>query len=269
MRKQDDLSILEPFLQLEVYDWADTIRFKEDILSMVEAPQSLDSFRRLLHTMEDCPGKPLILRAERHSFSPERCRRLVKHIGDLQNEKLGSFFTCLSVSDVTVKREENIYGRFVYWLRSVKRPVTMVFEGDVVLPFLGVGLACDYRMATSDTVFHNDAWILDIPPGFGLLYLLPAYVGFGRAQSLVTMTVAMDAEKAMAWGLLDQIASTEALEASLENLVKHMPAYSPVTLGAIKDLLNLHLPDFDEFFFTESRGIEQAFRREPWNNLPG
>lgn len=268
MRKKVIQSVLEPFVCIESCDWADTIHLKVNILSMVEVSQCLEAFRHLLLDLEACPGKPLILKAERDSFSPERIQQLIKHIGDLQQEQLGSIFSCLSLSDVTVKREENMYGRFIHWLRCVKRPVIMVFQGDTILPFLGIGLACDYRMATADTIFHNESLELDIPPGFGLLYLLPAYVGFGRTQSLVIATEKLDAEKAQAWGLLDQVVAVETLETALETQTQHMSAYSPCTLGTIKALLNLHLPDFDEFFRIESKGIEKAFRREPWNNLP-
>lgn len=137
----------------------------------------------------------------------------------------------------------------------------------IILPFLGIGLACDYRVATSDTVFCNDARILDIPPGLGLLYFLPAYVGFGRAQSLVTMTEKMDTKKALAWGLLDQTVSAETLDVALEAQAKRMSAYSPETLGSIKALLNVHLPDFDEYFRIEGRCVEQALKCEPRKNL--
>lgn len=267
MKKQDERSLLEPFLQYETFDWADFIHLKEDILAMVEVSQSIEAFRCLLLELEGCLGKPLIIRTERNSFSPERCRRLVKHLGDLQHEQLSSFFCYLSLSEVTVKREENAFGHFIHWLRSVKRPVIMVFQGNTILPFMGVGLACDYRIATSDAVFSNENLKLDIPSGFGLLYLLPAYVGFSRAQSLVTMTEALDAEKALAWGLLDQTVTDETLETALKKQAKRFSAFTPDTLGCIKDLLNTHLPDYDKFLSIECKGIEHAFRREPWKRL--
>ncbi len=267
MKKQDDLSILEPFLRLESSTWADTLCLTEKVLSMVEAPQGIEAFRHLLQDLEACPGKPLVLKAERNSFSPKRVQQIIKHIGNLQQEKLESVFCYLSLSDVTVKREENTYGQLIHWLRSVKRPVIMVFQGDTILPLIGIGLACDYRIATADTVFHNEIQRLDIPPGFGLLYLLPAYVGLGRAQSLVSATEALGVEKAQTWGLLDQIVTPETLNAALETRAQHMSAYSPETLGTIKALLNVHLPDFDDYFRIESRGVERAFRRAPWQHF--
>lgn len=264
-----DLSTLEPFLRVEQLEWADVVRFGDDLLGVADAPRAIESFRAVLKELTHRPGKPLVFRASRRCFSPERCADLLKGLGDLDGARKGRSIFSSPQAGFIMAREENMFGGLIRWLRSVKRPVIMVFQGDVVLPFLGIGLACDYRIAVADTVFHNQGRELDMPPGGGLLYLLPAYVGLGRANALVTRIGRMSAPSALEWGLLDEVTAPSELDQVLQAMAAEVSRFSPETLDTIKQMLNLRLPNFDDFFTIETQGLDRALRGRPWEKLPG
>ncbi len=269
MYKKTDVSILEPFLGLEQFEWADIIRFRDDVLDMADAPGAIDGFRCLLQGLAHHPGKPLAFWASSRCFCPEQCAALLKGLGDLCKPGKDRGAVPSPLTGVTMAREENVFGGLIRWLRSVKRPVIMVFQGDVSLPFLGIGLACDYRIAGSDTVFHNQGREFDMPPGAGLLYLLPAYVGLGRANSLVTRNIRISAPAALEWGLLDEVVATSQLDEALRTMAAEISCFSPETLDTIKQLLNHSLPSFEDFFTMETQGLDRALRGRPWEKSPG
>ncbi|MEN6424432.1 MAG: enoyl-CoA hydratase/isomerase family protein [Phycisphaerales bacterium] len=268
MFRNTDLSILEPFLSLEQAEWADLVHLGDDILAMAEAPNALDSFRYLLEDLQHSPGKPLALCGTSRCFSPERCNALLKGLAGPDTLRAGRNAAPGPLSGFTMTREENLFGGLIRWLRSAKRPVTMVFQGDVSLSFLGIGLACDCRIAASDTTFYNQGRDHDMPPGAGLLYLLPAYVGLGRAHALVTRTTELSAYSALKWGLLDEVVMPSELVQTIRTMAREVSCFSSETLGTIRQLLNQRLPDFETYFAMETQGLGRALREEPREKLP-
>jgi enoyl-CoA hydratase/carnithine racemase len=268
MHRKADLSILEPFLSLEPLEWADIVRFGDDALAMAEAPDAVECFRDLLDDLQHSPGKPLVLRGTSRCFSRERCNALLRTLGRRHSQYAGRNVLPSPLSGCTMVREENVFCGLIRWLRCVRRPVIMVFEGDVSLSFLGVGLACDYRIAASDTTFYNQGRDLDMPPGVGLLYLLPAYLGLGRVNSLVTRTTEFSADSARAWGLLDEVVAPTELDRAVREMAADVSCFSAETLETIKQLLNTRLPDFETYCTMETHGLDRALRGKPWERLP-
>jgi enoyl-CoA hydratase/carnithine racemase len=267
MFKKPDLSILKPFLSFEQLKWGDSIRFHDDVLTMADDPNAVECFRYLLEDLRHCPGRPLAFWSTGRCFSPARCGEFLKRLGGMQGPDRASQCGPASASGTAMAREENVFVGLIRWLREVKRPVIMVFQGDVLLSFLGIGLACDQRIATSDTTFHNQERDCDMPPGAGLLYLLPAYVGLGRANKLVTRTAEMSSYSAFKLGLLDEVVEPSELDRAVATMAEEVSCLSAETLGTIKQLLNYRLPDFDSFFTLESQGLNRALRGRPWEKL--
>jgi len=166
-------------------------------------------------------------------------------------------------------REESVFGKLIGWLGRVPKPVIMTFRGEVAFPFLGIGLACEYRLAAGDTVFYNRCHELGVPPGLGLLYMLPAYVGLGRAASLVMRAREIGAEEALELGIVDQLAPDDRLDVSAEVIAAEAAKCCPATVGAAKRLLNRHLPPLDAYFADEMREIERAIDGRPWERATG
>lgn len=267
MYPKTDISILKPFLDVERLPWADVVRFGDDILEMGTVPQTAEHFRRLLQDLETSQGKPLVFRHTDRSFSPERCDAAIRRLGEWNKENQVEGSWSMPFYAISVAREANAFSDLISWLREVRRPTIMVFQGKVALSFLGIGLACDHRIAAVDTSFCNHGRTRDLPPGLGLLYLLPAYVGRGRANALVTRIEELSADSAFEWGILDEVPVAVELERTLQTLAADISCFSPETLYTIRQLLNRHLPAFNAYFGEEVLGLQRSVRGKPWEKL--
>jgi enoyl-CoA hydratase/carnithine racemase len=267
MSRKTDLSTLGQFLHLEQYEWGNIVRFHDNILGMADDMYALASFHSLLNDLACRPGVPLAFWGDHGCFSPERCSALLKKLADADGSNKRRDAAPSPLCRLTMMREENVWAGLIRWLRGVKRPTIMVYQGEVALPFLGIGLACDFRIAANDTTFCNHGQDLDMPPLAGLLYLLPAYIGLGRANDLVIRSKGISAHSAHDGGLLNEAVASEELERTLRNTAAELSRFSAETLDTIKHLLNHRLPSVDSYFAVESQGLEKALLTRPWDKI--
>ncbi len=267
MLRKTDLSTLGQFLHLEQYEWGNVVRFHDNILGMADDVYALASFDSLLNDLARRPGVPLAFWGANRCFSPERCRALLKKLAEADDSKERRAAAPSPLCRLTMMREENVWARLIRWLRGVKRPTIMVYQGEVALPFLGIGLACDFRVAANDTTFYNHGQDFDMPPAGGLLYLLPAYIGLGRANNLVLRSKEISAYVAHEWGLLDEVVAAEELEHALMNMAAELSRFSAETLDTVKHLLSHRLPSVDSYLAAESQGLDKALLTRPWDKI--
>lgn len=98
--------------------------------------------------------------------------------------------------------------RFLYALARSERPIVAAVEGLAV----GIGttmlLHCDYVVASSDARFSTPFVQLGLVPEAASSLLMPRLMGHRRAFSLLVMGRAMDAQSALAAGLVNAVAAT-------------------------------------------------------------
>jgi len=267
MSRKTEITTLSQFLNLEQYEWGNIVRFHDNILDMADDVYALDSFYSLLNDLARRPGVPLAFWAANGCFSPERCNALLKKLADADGRKKRHDAAPSPLCRLTMMREENVWGGLTRWLRGAKRPTIMVYQGDVALPFLGIGLACDFRIAAYDTTFVNHGQDLDMPPVAGLLYLLPAYIGLGRANDLVLRSKELSTHSAREWGLLNEVVAPEELEHTLVTVASELSCFSAETLDTIKHLLSHRLPSVDSYLAVEGQGLDKALWTRPWDKI--
>lgn len=267
MPRKTDLPTLSQFLNLEQYEWGNIVRFQDNVLDMADDVYALDSFHSLLNDLARRPGVPLAFWGANRCFSPERCNALLKKLADADGRKKRHAAAPSPLCRLTMMREENVWGGLIRWLRDVKRPTIMVYQDDVALPFLGIGLACDFRIAANDTTFFNHGQDFDMPPVAGLLYLLPAYIGLGRANDLVLRSKELSTHSAREWGLLSEVVAPEELESALVTVAAELSCFSAETLDTIKHLLSHRLPSVDSYLTVEGQGLDKALLTRPWDKI--
>lgn len=105
---------------------------------------------------------------------------------------------------------------------------------------LGGGLefaaACDFRVAAADAKFSMPEVRVGIPSVIHAA-LLPRLIGWGRARWLVMTAATIDAPTALAWGLVDVVASDGGLDDAVEDVVALLLECAPQAVRAQKDLL--------------------------------
>lgn len=138
-------------------------------------------------------------------------------------------------------------------IRALPLPVVASLHGAVIGAGLEIAAACDLRIAAEGTKFAMPEVRLGIPSVVEAA-LLPRLMGAGRAAWLVLTGEAIDARRALEWGLVEEVGGEDALERRLASL----RAADPAALRAQKALCQL----WDEAPLAESvaRSVE-AFGR--------
>ena len=121
-------------------------------------------------------------------------------------------------------------------LRRLPVPVVARLHGAVIGAGLELAAACDLRIAAEGTRFAMPEVRLGIPSVVEAA-LLPRLMGSGRAAWLVLTGEAIDARRALEWGLVEQVGSD--LDALERNLLEKLCACDPRALAQQKRLLHL------------------------------
>jgi enoyl-CoA hydratase/carnithine racemase len=99
-------------------------------------------------------------------------------------------------------------------------PVVARLHGAVIGAGLEIAAACDLRIAAQGTKFAMPEVRLGIPSVVEAA-LLPRLMGSGRAAWLVLTGEAIDARRALEWGLVEAIGGDAELEQLLDALLKN------------------------------------------------
>src|SRR6202008_2606315 len=156
-------------------------------------------------------------------------------------------------------------------IRRFPAPVIARLPGWCLGGGLEVAAACDIRVAAHDAKFGMPEVKVGIPSVIHAA-LLPRLIGFGRARWLVMTAETIDAPTALAWGLIDLVATPTGLDAAIEHTVKALLECAPEALRAQKALLrqweelplkesvDLSIGVFGRSFLTdEPKRLMQAF----------
>ena len=121
-------------------------------------------------------------------------------------------------------------------IRRLPVPVVARLHGAVIGAGLEIAAACDLRIAAEGTRFAMPEVRLGIPSVVEAA-LLPRLIGSGRAAWLVLTGEAIDARRALEWGLVEELSPEPDL--ALERMVKRVLAGGREALRVQKRLLQL------------------------------
>ena len=101
-----------------------------------------------------------------------------------------------------------------------------------------LALSCDLRVAAAHARFGQPEVGLGIIPGAGATQRLPRIVGLGRAKHMILTGDAIDAQKALEWGLVSAVVPAEELRAHALALAERVLARGPLAIRLAKLALN-------------------------------
>ena len=124
-------------------------------------------------------------------------------------------------------------------IEDVRVPTIAALRGPVVGGGLAIAAACDLRVAAPSARFGVPvARTVGNCFSAANLVRLAALVGLGRVKELVLTARLIDAQEARAIGLVTEVvASEEALEARVDELVEQLASFAPLTLHATKEMV--------------------------------
>ena len=135
------------------------------------------------------------------------------------------------------ERYRRVVHRIVRSLYGLEVPLIAAVNG----PAMGLGCdiagLADIRLASTDARFGVPFLKLGLIPGDGGSWLLPRNVGYARAAEMLFTGDAIDAETAMAWGLVNRVVAPDALMDEALTLARQIAGQPPRALRMAKSLL--------------------------------
>ncbi|WP_294310084.1 enoyl-CoA hydratase/isomerase family protein [uncultured Sphingomonas sp.] len=119
-------------------------------------------------------------------------------------------------------------------LFGVATPVVAAVQGAAVGAGLGLALVADFRIATPEARFVANFVQLGLHPGFGISAVLERVIGRQRAAMMLLTGRRIRGEEAERWGLVDQLVSADALEATALALAHEIAAAAPLAVASTR-----------------------------------
>jgi enoyl-CoA hydratase/carnithine racemase len=116
-------------------------------------------------------------------------------------------------------------------------PLIAAINGGATAGGLDLALACDIRIASTRAKMGATYINIGLPPGNGGTWFLPRLVGSGMAAELVLTGDVVDAERALAIGLVNRVVAAEDLLPVALELAGRIAAKSRRAVEATKDSL--------------------------------
>jgi enoyl-CoA hydratase/carnithine racemase len=154
------------------------------------------------------------------------------------------------------------FQRVALELLTLRKPVIGMIQGYALGAGLDIALACDLRIA------HPNLKIAAIYVkrglGGGSSYLLPRFVGFGKATEMLLLGDFVDAEEALRLHLVTEVVEESRLEARTYELAERLAKGATQAIGAIKIARNqgLGADPIKGFEVQTMANIELMFHRD-------
>lgn len=115
-------------------------------------------------------------------------------------------------------------------------PVLAVVQGTAAGFGFDLALACDMRLAASSATFTSAFARIGLVPDGGSTFTLPRLVGVGRAMRLLMTGETLDAHRALAIGLVEEVIDDNDLDSGVRRTVNALLEAAASSIRTIKRL---------------------------------
>ena len=123
-------------------------------------------------------------------------------------------------------------------LERTPKPTIAAIDGICMGGGLEVALGCDLRIATPSSRFATPEGKLGIIPGGGATARLPRIVGRGWAMEMMLMGEPIDAERALAIGLVTRLVAKDELLPEARRMATHLASFAPFVPRTMKAMIH-------------------------------
>lgn len=161
--------------------------------------------------------------------------------------------------EATRQQRLAVQGTFVGMLPPHATPIVAAINGPAVTGGLELALACDILVAGTSARFADTHAKVGAVPGGGLTLLLPRRVGPGRARLLSLTGSAIDAETALAWGLVDEVVDDGELLARATAIATQIAALPTDAVAEVRAMYGRFDGRVDPAAFAEEQAAARAW----------
>jgi enoyl-CoA hydratase len=144
-------------------------------------------------------------------------------------------------------------------LTGCGKPVIAAINGVAATGGFEVALACDFMIASTAARFADTHVKVSVMPGWGLSQRLPRRIGIARARQMSFTGAFVDADTALAWGLVNEVVAPDRLVPRAMEMATAIAAQDPQMVARYRTMIDdgMALP-LDEAIALEA-GRARAF----------
>ena len=152
-------------------------------------------------------------------------------------------------------------------MAAMGKPVIAAVNGHAITGGFEIALNCDFIIASKRAVFKDTHVRVGIHPGWGMTQLLQEAVGGRRARQMSFTGMALSAETARDWGLVNEVVSHDQLMPRTCDVAGAIGEADPGILRAMRELIaDRHRHSLSDARSRERDGFRKfaaAFGRNP------
>ena len=144
--------------------------------------------------------------------------------------------------------------RVLLLIEKMTKPVIAAVNGYALGGGLELALACDFIYASENARFGFPEVTLGVIPGFGGTQNLARLIGPNRAKELVLSGKMIQAQKALAWGIVNDVCAQAELADKVSALAKDIVKNGRLAVGYAKNAIvnGLNMSKEDGFRYESS-----------------
>lgn len=128
--------------------------------------------------------------------------------------------------------------RLIVDIRRLEKPVIAAINGAVGGAGCSLAIACDLRIASRTAKFKQAYTASGLVPDGGWFLFTPLLVGYGKTNELLFLDPTIDAEQALAIGLINKVVEPDELDEAAFSWAARIAAGPSAAYAIAKNLLN-------------------------------
>ncbi|MFT5042034.1 MAG: enoyl-CoA hydratase/carnithine racemase, partial [Hyphomicrobiaceae bacterium] len=133
-------------------------------------------------------------------------------------------------------------------------PTIARIQGFAVGGGVALALACDFRVATEDAIFHVPEVDLGIPLTWGAAARLIQECGMARAREAILLCDRFDAATAERWGAVHRVVTAENLDDTVQDLATRLASKPEVAVHMTKTQFRGYAEQYQSGTMSEADG---------------
>ncbi len=148
------------------------------------------------------------------------------------------------------------------YIENLETPVIAAVNGFALGGGLELAMACHFRVASDTAKMGLPEVSLGVIPGYGGTQRLPQLVGKGRAMEMIMTAGMIDANKALAYGLVNHTTTREELLPFCKKIADKIMRNSSVAICSTIKAINANFKDGIDGFNVEIEEFGNCFGTE-------
>ncbi|WP_054032016.1 enoyl-CoA hydratase/isomerase family protein [Desulfatitalea tepidiphila] len=208
--------------------------------------------------------RTIVIHSEFHESGSDEYLRFF--LMECPERNLGHFGFSNTMDRYELHRFCNFIDQTLLQIVAMDKPVIHICGGDVLSLFMNISLACDYRIISSDTVFHNIFQEIGMLPKGGAPFFLSKINGPSRAKALLLLKQRITAAEALENRIADRVVPPADLETAALEAARKLGQIPDQTLFGIKRLANFTFRELKNYLEYETQQILKLCHRQQFSD---